>query len=69
MRFILENGPSRTEAEAPDLPSALYWAQQNWAPALMRGSASKTLSPNLTINGVPLMDAVAAYEAEKARAA
>lgn len=69
MIFILENGPWRTEAEAPDLPSVLKWAQGSWGPALMACSAKPTLSPHLRIDGVRLMDALAAYEAAREQAA
>lgn len=55
-----------TEAHAPDLPSALMWAVGSWAPAQgSRRSDGKgfNLHRGLRINGVPLLDALAAHDA------
>ena len=67
MRFLLENAGHRLEVEHIDLPSALMHAFNNWWPARTAGGLN--LSPNLTIDGVPLMDALAAHEQVKVKAA
>jgi len=68
MLFVLENAGHRLEVEHIDLPSALAHAFADWWPARKGGAFGRTLCPNLTIDGVPLMEALAAHEA-KAEAA
>lgn len=61
----------RTQAEAPDVAHALYWAVRNWSPAqgLRRDAHSFYLDQSLFVDGVPIADVLAAINAPVREAA